>query len=407
MNGGQWNQRRILIGICGGIAAYKSAELVRLCRRQGADVQVVLTEAATRFVTPMTLQALAGRPVRISLWDEGAEAAMGHIELARWAERLIIAPASADFLAKLNAGLADDLLSTICLATEAPLAVAPAMNRIMWSHPATQANIRNLRERGVTIWGPGTGEQACGETGVGRMLEPAEILILLEQSFQPGRLQGVRVMVTAGPTREPIDPVRFVSNRSSGRMGYAVADAAARAGAQVTLVSGPVALEPPPMVTVIHVESACQMQAAVMAKIAEQDIFIGTAAVADYTTIERSDHKIKKTADRLRLDLVPTPDILAGVTALPKPPFTVGFAAETQALEHYAQAKLAAKNLDMIAANEVGQGRGFEVEENALWVFWPEGRRHFPLAPKSTLAKQLIALIAERYETKNRTEDSG
>ncbi len=290
---------RIVLGVTGGIAAYKAAELVRKLRAAGAEVQVVMTEAAVRFITPLTLQALSGRAVRTELWDSAAEAAMGHIELARWAQRVVVAPASADFLAKLRVGRADDLLTTLCLATEAPIAVAPAMNQHMWRHPATQENIAVLKARGVQIWGPKEGAQACGETGPGRMLEALELLRRITAWLRPGPLQGKRVLVTAGPTREAIDPVRFLSNRSSGKMGYALAQAAVEAGAQVILVSGPTALEPPPVAELVQVESAQEMYAAVMAKVSGIDIFIAAAAVADFTPAAAQPKKIKRGIDRL------------------------------------------------------------------------------------------------------------
>ncbi len=398
-------RRRIVLGVTGGIAAYKAADLVRQLRAVGAEVQVVMTEAAVRFITPLTLQALSGRAVRTGLWDSAAEAAMGHIELARWAQGVVVAPASADFLAKLRAGRADDLLTTLCLATEAPIAVAPAMNQRMWRHPATQENIAVLKARGVQVWGPEEGAQACGETGPGRMLEALELRRRIAAWLKPGPLQGRRVLVTAGPTREAIDPVRFLSNRSSGKMGYALAQAAVEAGAQVILVSGPTALGLPPLVELVRVESAHEMYAAVMARVAGIDIFIAAAAVADFTPAAAQPKKIKKGIDRLRLELVRTQDILAAVAGLPERPFTVGFAAETENLKQSAQAKLERKGLDMIAANPVGSGLGFEVDENSLWVLWPGGERHLPTASKSELARQLLALIVERYEAKNPVKD--
>ncbi len=397
---------RTLVGVTGGIAAYKSAELVRLLRRRDHEVQVVMTESATRFVSPLTFQALSGRTVRTSLWDEAGEAAMGHIELARWADRILVAPASADFLAKLNTGLADDLLATLCLVAECPLWVAPAMNRSMWRHPATQANVKSLQLRGVKILGPAEGEQACGETGPGRMLAPEEILSSLEAELQAGPLQGTRVMVTAGPTREAIDPVRYISNRSSGKMGYAVAQAAREAGAVVTLVTGPTVLTPPQVTKLVRVESAGEMYEAVMKWVEGQDIFIATAAVADYAPVEKEKNKIKKKPETIQLELTRTPDILASVAALENKPFTVGFAAETRSLAQYAREKLVRKNLDMIAANIVGEKQGFEVEDNALDVFWPGGETHLSLSSKLTLARRLIGLVAERYEVRNSTENT-
>ncbi|BCX87892.1 phosphopantothenoylcysteine decarboxylase/phosphopantothenate---cysteine ligase [Methylomarinovum tepidoasis] len=400
------SRRRILLGITGGIAAYKTAELVRLLRRAGAEVQVVMTEAATRFITPLTLQALSGRPVRTGLFDPRAEAAMGHIELARWAEQVVIAPASADFLARLRIGMADDLLTTLCLATEAPVAVAPAMNRVMWQHPATRENVAVLRQRGVDIWGPAEGAQACGEAGPGRMLEPAEIFEHLEACWRGGPLAGRRVLITAGPTREAIDPVRFLSNRSSGKMGYALAQAAREAGAEVVLVSGPVSLPSPAGVAVVAVESAAQMYEQVMARVADCDVFIGAAAVADYAPVTVAGQKLKKHRDRLQLELVRTPDILAAVATHRPRPFTVGFAAETERVREYARDKLARKGLDLIAANPVGPGQGFDRDDNTLWVFWPGGERDLGTASKKALARRLITLIGERYGQENRTEDS-
>ncbi|MFN3918956.1 MAG: bifunctional phosphopantothenoylcysteine decarboxylase/phosphopantothenate--cysteine ligase CoaBC [Methylohalobius sp.] len=399
-------RRRILLGVTGSIAAYKVAELVRQLRAAGAEVQAVMSEAATRFISPLTLQALSGRPVRTELWDAAAEAAMGHIELARWAELVVVAPASADFLAKLRAGRADDLLSTLCLATEAPIAVVPAMNQRMWQHPATQENVSVLKARGVEIWGPEEGAQACGEVGPGRMLEAVELRARIAARLGSGPLRGKRVLITAGPTREAIDPVRFLSNRSSGKMGYALAQAAIEAGAQVILISGPTALEPPPVAEFVRVESAQEMYQAVMARVQGVEIFIAAAAVADYTPAVVQAVKIKKDVDRLCLELVKTQDILAEVAKLPEGPFTVGFAAETENLKEYAREKLERKGLDMLAANWVGRGVGFEVDENSLWVLWPGGERYLPPVPKTELARQLLALIVERYEAKNSPEDS-
>lgn len=398
-------RRRILLGVTGSVAAYKVAELVRQLRAAGAEVQVVMTEAATRFITPLTLQALSGRPVRTELWDTAAEAAMGHIELARWAQLVVVAPASADFLAKLRVGRADDLLSTLCLATEAPIAVVPAMNQRMWQHPATQENISVLKGRGVQIWGPEEGAQACGEVGPGRMLEVVELRARIAARLCSGPLRGKKVLITAGPTREAVDPVRFLSNRSSGKMGYAVAQAAIEAGAQVILVSGPTALEPPPVAELVRVESAWEMYQAVMARVQGVEIFIAAAAVADYTPAVVQAVKIKKGVDRLCLELVKTQDILAEVAKLPGGPFTVGFAAETENLEEYARAKLERKGLDMLAANWVGRGVGFEVDENSLWVLWPGGERYLPPLSKMELARQLLALIVERYEAENSVKD--
>ncbi len=394
--------KRILLGVTGGIAAYKSAELVRLLRKAGAEVQVVMTGGATRFVAPLTFQALSGRPVRTDLFDAAGEAGMGHIELARWADLVLVAPATADFLARLAQGRADDLLATLCLATRAPLLVAPAMNTAMWTHPATQANVDVLRGRGVRVAGPAEGAQACGEEGPGRMLEPEALLAEAGTFFETGALAGLRVLVTAGPTREPIDPVRYVGNRSSGKMGHAVAEAAAEAGARVTLVSGPVALAPPEGMTRIMVETAAEMHHEVMARIGDCDIFIATAAVADYRVERPAAQKIKKRQDGMELRLVRNPDILAEVAALPDAPFTVGFAAETENLERHASAKRIAKGVDMIAANRVGPGQGFGVDDNSLLLIWEGGRRVLAQAPKPRLARELVACIAERWALNER-----
>jgi phosphopantothenoylcysteine decarboxylase/phosphopantothenate--cysteine ligase len=390
--------KRILLGVSGGIAAYKSAELVRRLVEGGAVVQVVMTAGARQFITPITLQALSGRAVRTDLWDPAAEAAMGHIELARWAELVLVAPATADFLARLAHGLADDLLSTLCLASAAPLVVAPAMNQQMWQHPATQTNVELLAQRGVRILGPGVGSQACGEIGPGRMLEPGEIAELVAPLLPGERpLAGRRVLITAGPTRECIDPVRFLSNRSSGKMGFAVAQAMREAGAEVVLVSGPVSLPTPPGVRRIDVESGQQMYDAVQRELAGTAIFVGTAAVADYRPTRCADHKIKKSQETMPLELTRTVDILAQVSASNPRPFVVGFAAETDAVEQHAGAKLLAKNLDVIAANEVGHSKAFDCEENALVVLWRGGRIELPAAPKRQLARALTALVIERY----------
>jgi phosphopantothenoylcysteine decarboxylase/phosphopantothenate--cysteine ligase len=396
--------KHILLGVTGGIAAYKSAELLRQLRQQGADVRVVMTAAAMEFVTPLTFQALSGHPVHTELLDPGAEAAMGHIELARWADVLLIAPATADFIARMTLGRANDLLSAVCLACDASLAVAPAMNRVMWDNPATRDNISTLKKRAVRVLGPATGEQACGEIGPGRMLEPAELVAALSGMFNTGVLAGQRVLVTAGPTREAIDPVRYLSNRSSGRMGYAVAAAVAEAGADVLLVSGPVSLATPARVRRIDVESAAEMHATVMHEITRSDIFIGVAAVADYRPETIAAQKLKKTAATLSLDLTANPDILAEVAALPDAPFTVGFAAETQAIDVNARGKLQAKNIDMIAANAVGQQQGFDRDDNALHVIWEQGEQQLGLTGKAKLARQLVAIIAEHFENKTRGE---
>jgi phosphopantothenoylcysteine decarboxylase/phosphopantothenate--cysteine ligase len=396
---------KILLGVTGGIAAYKSAELVRRLREQGAEVQVVMTEGAQHFVGAATFQALSGRPVRSNLWDPAAEAAMGHIELARWADRIVVAPASADFLARLAHGLANDLLTTLCLATDAPISVAPAMNRLMWSNPATQANIATLRSRGVTIIGPAAGEQACGETGAGRMVEPADILATLALRAVPkGLLAGRKVVVTAGPTRERIDPVRFITNRSSGKMGYAVAEALREAGAEVVIVSGPVSVATPAGVRRVDVETAEQMMDAVRAELPGTDIFIAAAAVSDYRPVQAAAEKIKKTSDSLMIALSRTTDILATVAAGTPRPFVVGFAAETQNVERNALAKLEGKFLDMIAANQVGDRLAFDCDDNALTVYWPGGKRELARASKRDVARGLVALVAERFASGERVQ---
>ncbi|GAA3543787.1 bifunctional phosphopantothenoylcysteine decarboxylase/phosphopantothenate--cysteine ligase CoaBC [Zobellella aerophila] len=392
--------KRILIGLSGGIAAYKSADLVRRLKERGALVRVVMTESAKAFITPLTLQAVSGEPVSDALLDPAAEAGMGHIELAKWADLVLIAPTSANTIARLSAGLADDLLTTLCLATPAPLAIAPAMNQQMYRHQATQANLASLAGRGTLIWGPGQGSQACGDVGPGRMLEPLELVSLVEQQFQPEAtpLAGIRLMLTAGPTREPLDPVRFISNHSSGKMGFALARAAVALGAEVTLVSGPVSLATPDGVQRIDVESAAQMHAAVMAGIDRQQIFIACAAVADYRPKLVASQKIKKSSDTMVIELTKNPDIVADVAALPNKPFTVGFAAETRDVEKYARDKLSRKGLDMIAANDVAKaGQGFNADDNALTLFWPEGQIELPLAGKTELARSLITLIADKY----------
>lgn len=396
--------KRVVVGVTGGIAAYKSAELVRRLKEAGAEVRVVMTAAATQFITPLTLQALSGQPVHLHLMDAATENAMGHIELARWADVIVVAPATADFMAKLAHGFADDLLSTLCLASEAPLVLAPAMNHVMWGQAATQSNCRSLGARGVRLLGPASGEQACGETGLGRMVESPEIVAAVARMFATGALQGAKVIVSAGPTREAIDPVRFLSNRSSGKMGYALAQAAVEAGAKVVLISGPVALPCPPRVERVMVERAAEMHEAVMARLTASDIFIAAAAVADYTVAATAAQKIKKGETGLDLRLVRTPDIVAAVAALPRRPFLVGFAAETEALEGNARSKLETKGLDMVAANWVGRaGQGFDSDNNALTVVWQGGGKELPLAPKSSLARQLIEIIAERYHAKHST----
>ncbi|HUO18949.1 MAG TPA: bifunctional phosphopantothenoylcysteine decarboxylase/phosphopantothenate--cysteine ligase CoaBC [Steroidobacteraceae bacterium] len=387
--------KRILLGVTGGIAAYKSPDLVRRLRERGAEVQVVMTAAAREFVTATTFQAVSGRTVRTDLWDAAAEAAMGHIELARWAEAVLIAPATADFIARLASGRADDLLATLCLATEAPIAVAPAMNHLMWANAATRANVAQLAARGVAVLGPGAGEQACGEVGEGRMLEPPELAEQLAALVGAGaELANVRVLITAGPTRERLDPVRFISNRSSGKMGFAVAQAARAAGAEVVLVAGPVSLPTPPGVRRIDVESAADMLGAVLRELPGTHVFVSTAAVADYRPLRAAQHKIKKTSETLELSLERTPDVLATVAARADRPFVVGFAAETESVEQNARAKLLKKNLDMIAANEVGDAKAFDAEENQLIVLARGARYELGRAGKLTLARGLVTLIA-------------
>ena len=392
--------RHILLGVTGGIAAYKSAELVRRLKERGADVQVVMTRGAREFVTELTFQALSGKPVRSDQWDRNAEAAMGHIELARWADDIIIAPASAGFIARLAHGFADDLLSTLCLATKAPIWIAPAMNHVMWNNPATQANLNLHRQRGIRILGPGEGDQACGETGVGRMLEPAQIVEAVYASCAGQSnfaFSGRKAVVTAGPTRERIDPVRFITNRSSGKMGFAVAAALRDAGAEVVLISGPVSLATPDGVQRINVESAAQMLHAVQQQISDTQLFVATAAVSDYCAARISDQKIKKSNASMTLELARTPDILASIGANNDRPFLVGFAAETENVEEYALAKLYGKHLDMIAANKVGEGLAFDCDDNALTVYWHDGKRELCKCSKADLARQLVQLIDERY----------
>ncbi len=404
--------KHILLGITGGIAAYKTPELVRQLRAAGADVQVVMSRGASQFVTAVSLQAVSGAQVRDDLWDPAAEAAMGHIELARWADLVLIAPASAQCMAKLAAGLADDLLHTLCLATSAPLALAPAMNQQMWQAAATQRNRAQLQQDGVHILGPGVGDQACGETGPGRMLEPAELVAACAGMFMPQVLAGCQVLVTAGPTQEPIDPVRYISNHSSGKQGFALAAAAQAAGAQVTLVSGPVHLPTPAGVTRIDVTTAQQMHEAVQARLATTQLFIGVAAVADYRAATASATKLKKVqltgaktvADKagatgLSLTLAENPDIIAAVTAHPQKPFTVGFAAETdQGLAH-AQDKLQRKKLDLIVLNDVSNPAiGFNSDENAVTLLGPGLQETLPQGSKQDIAQRLIMRIAALYQ---------
>ncbi|WP_420919871.1 bifunctional phosphopantothenoylcysteine decarboxylase/phosphopantothenate--cysteine ligase CoaBC [Pectobacterium brasiliense] len=400
--------KRIVLGISGGIAAYKCPELVRRLRDGGADVRVVMTSAAKAFITPLTLQAVSGYPVSDDLLDPAAEASMGHIELGKWADLVILAPATADLIARVAAGMANDLLTTICLATSAPIAVVPAMNQQMYRAEPTQDNLRTLAARGLPIWGPDSGSQACGDVGPGRMIDPMEIVGLAQRHFSAiNDLQHLNILVTAGPTREALDPVRFVTNHSSGKMGFAIAQAAAARGANVTLVSGPVSLATPRGVTRIDVVSALEMEHAVMEHAAQQHIVIGCAAVADYRAKHIADEKIKKQnqqGDEMTLTLVKNPDIIAGVAAMTKNrPYVVGFAAETQNVEEYARQKLARKKLDLICANNVSlSGHGFNSETNALHLFWQGGDTPLPQCDKRLLGQKLIDEIISRYDEKNR-----
>jgi phosphopantothenoylcysteine decarboxylase/phosphopantothenate--cysteine ligase len=400
---------RILLAVSGGIAAYKSAELVRLLAKRGCDVRVAMTQSATQFISPLTFQALSGNPVHTQLLDTDAENAMGHINLARWADALLIAPATANTLAKCSHGLADDLVSTLYLAAMCPVYMAPAMNQAMWQKLATQENVQTLVRHGVVLIGPEAGSQACGESGFGRMSEPAGICDFLvsrlthqETAFSSLVLQGKKVLISAGPTREALDPVRYITNRSSGKMGYALAKAAVQTGAQVTLVSGPVMLAAPDKVEVIPVESTEQMTAEIMLRAEHHDIYIGAAAIADYSPVTIHATKIKKHTEELVLTLKKNRDVLAAVAQLPRRPFTVGFAAETHDLDHYAQDKLHRKKLDMIAANWVGKDQGgFESDSNELHVFWENGQSVLAMADKNQIAMQLIQLIAKRMNEKN------
>ena len=393
-----------MLGITGGIAAYKGAELVRRLREQGAAVRVVMTAGATEFITPLTLQALSGNPVATGLLDTGAEAAMGHIELARWADAILVAPATANFIARRVQGRGDDLLTAVCLASDAPQAVAPAMNRGMWEDAATRENVATLAARGIRLFGPAQGSQACGDNGPGRLLEPEQLIEKLAGLFATGLLAGRQVLVTAGPTREALDPVRYLSNRSSGKTGFALAAAAAEAGARVILVAGPVALQTPAQVARIDVVTAAEMLQAILAQVHDTDIFIAAAAVADYRPQVSAGQKLKKSAATRVLELERNPDILAMVAAREDAPFTIGFAAETESVEQNAQQKRQAKSLDMIAANRVGEGLGFDVDDNALQVFWEGGSTVLEKTRKTRLARQLLVLVAERYYHKH-TDD--
>ncbi|EHH1241075.1 bifunctional phosphopantothenoylcysteine decarboxylase/phosphopantothenate--cysteine ligase CoaBC [Vibrio parahaemolyticus] len=391
--------KKILLGISGGIAAYKCAELTRRLIERGAQVQVVMTKAAKEFITPLTMQAVSGRPVSDSLLDPAAEASMGHIELAKWADLVLLAPATADLIARMSAGMGNDLLTTLVLATDSPVAVSPAMNQQMYRNIATQENIATLACRGMHIWGPAAGEQACGDVGPGRMLEPMQLVHLCEQFFQPKVLEGKSILISAGPTREAIDPVRYITNHSSGKMGYALANAAAQLGAKVTLVSGPVNLSTPMGVERINVSSAQEMYEAVMAQAISHDTFISCAAVADYRPETIASQKLKKTADndQMTIKMVKNPDIVASVAALTdKRPFTVGFAAETNDVETYARGKLAKKNLNMICANDVSvEGQGFNSNDNAITLFWPDGELALDLESKEALSFKILEKMRE------------
>jgi phosphopantothenoylcysteine decarboxylase/phosphopantothenate--cysteine ligase len=393
--------KQVILGVTGGIAAYKAAELTRELQRKGIDVQVVLTRAAGSLVTPATFQALSGKPVFSDLWDPRIADSMGHIELSRGKNAIVVAPATADFIAKIANGLADDLLSTLCLARECPLLVAPAMNRQMWDNPATRRNVERLLRDGVTILGPASGDQACGETGLGRMLEPEEIADAVVGELAPKLMRGARVLITAGPTFEPIDAVRGITNRSSGKMGYALARAALDAGAKVSLVSGPVSLTVPAGAEVAQVETATQMFEAVKRQVARTDIYIGVAAVADYHVDRPRAHKIKKTDERqLRLKLLPNPDILGWVASRPKPPFCVGFAAESRNLDAYAEAKRRRKKVHVMVANLVQDAVGSD--ENEVMVLDDRGKHRLERAPKDVIARQLIAHVAQLYGARTR-----
>ncbi|EGR0669862.1 bifunctional phosphopantothenoylcysteine decarboxylase/phosphopantothenate--cysteine ligase CoaBC [Vibrio vulnificus] len=389
--------KKILLGISGGIAAYKCADLTRRLKERGAEVQVVMTKAAKEFITPLTMQAISGRPVSDSLLDPAAEASMGHIELAKWADLILLAPATADLIARMAAGMGNDLLTTLVLATDAPVAVSPAMNQQMYRNVATQENIATLSRRGMEIWGPAAGEQACGDVGPGRMLEPMQLVALCEQFFQPKPLQDKSILITAGPTREAIDPVRYITNHSSGKMGYALAQAAMQLGANVTLISGPVSLPTPVNVNRINVDSAQEMYDAVMAQASDHDIFISCAAVADYRPATIAEQKLKKTddSDEMTITMVKNPDIVASVSAMTENrPFTVGFAAETNDVEVYARRKLEKKKLDLLCANDVSvEGQGFNSSDNAITLYWSQGEKALPLNSKAALSMEILKQI--------------
>lgn len=402
------NGKKIVIGVTGSIAAYKAADLIRRLKEYGAEVRVMMTAGAAEFITPLTLQTLSGHPVAMTLLDADEESAMGHIALARWADWILIAPATADCLSRLVSGRADDILAAVCLATEAPIAVAPAMNNKMWSNVATQSNLALLKQRGVSVIGPASGDQACGEQGEGRLLEPLDIVYELDRLMVPGLLAGKQVVITAGPTYEPIDPVRFIGNRSSGKMGFAIAQAAKEAGAKVTIIAGPVQLATPSTVKRINVETTEQMALAVEDSIDGCDIFISCAAVSDYRPTQLEQEKIKKTSQQpINIELEPTTDIVSTVTNRHnRPSFVVGFAAETHNLTEYAKSKLERKKLDMIAANLVGENQGFAVDDNALHIIWTDGEQTLPLMPKTQLARELMTLIIKRFYAKNSIKNS-
>lgn len=395
--------KRILLGVTGSIAAYKAADLIRRLQDNGAQVRVMMTQGACQFITPLTLQTLSGFPVALNLLDADEESTMGHIALARWADWILVAPASADTLARLVHGHADDVLTATILASETPLAIAPAMNNKMWSHPATVDNLSILKQRDVIILGPASGDQACGEVGAGRLLEPLDIIAELGRFLLPKALVGKTVVITAGPTYEPIDPVRFIGNRSSGKMGFALAQAAVEAGADVTLICGPVNLATPAKVKRINVNTAAEMHQQSLQAAVNCGLFIGCAAVADYRVAEPASQKLKKTSEsNLHLQLIANPDIIADIaTSKKRPEMVIGFAAETQDMANYARQKLLSKKLDMIAANSVADGQVFGADNNALQVFWPGGEQTLPAAPKSQLARDLINLIIDRYHAKN------
>ena len=402
------NGKKIVIGVTGSIAAYKAADLIRRLKEYGAEVRVMMTTGAAEFITPLTLQTLSGHPVAMTLLDADEESAMGHIALARWADWILIAPATADCLSRLVSGRADDILAAVCLATEAPIAVAPAMNNKMWSNAATQSNLALLKQRGLSVIGPASGNQACGEQGEGRLLEPLDIVYELDRLMVPGLLAGKQVVITAGPTYEPIDPVRFIGNRSSGKMGFAIAQAAKEAGAKVTIIAGPVQLATPTAVRRINVETTEEMALAVEDSLDACDIFISCAAVSDYRPIQVQQEKIKKNSEQsIQIELEPTIDIVSTVTNRHnKPSFVVGFAAETHNLMEYAKSKLARKKLDMIAANLVGENQGFAVDDNALHIIWTDGEQTLPLMPKTQLARELMTLIIKRFYAKNSIKNS-